>query len=81
MQKYININLNYNISIYPISLEGFNYIINIYSSDSTSVAPETFFLKVNVDAEKLDLVKDNNVVESFPLIDINKKIYELQKSK
>jgi hypothetical protein len=81
IQKYININLNYETSFYPISLEDYNYMVNIYSSDNLSLNSEKSFVKINPIDEKLDIIKDSNILESISLKDLNNKIYETQKSK
>jgi hypothetical protein len=80
-QKYININLNYNNSFYPISLEDYNFMVNVYSSDAINENSEKFFIKINPSDEKLDLVKDNSILETISLKDLNNKIYETQKLK
>lgn len=78
--KYINISKNYNFSFYPINLSWYNYFVNIYSKDS-STSIETSYLKADIDNKKIDLFIDNNLVETFSLDDINKKIIDLKSTK
>lgn len=92
-EKYFNINSNYNESFYPISLEDFDYLVNVYpfeedyKENSNESIPtkefsnrnERLFIEIDVDNKNLNLIKDKVVVESFSLEEINKKILEKRK--
>lgn len=97
-EKYFNINYDYKESFYPILLEDFQYLINIYPFEETvtdiendTINPiptkefenrnENVFIEVDVDREKLNLIKDKNIQEIFSLKELNSKILNIRNQK
>ena len=72
-QKYLSFHTNYDEGFFPLRLEGYEYLVNIYGNSSTdrlSHEKEEFWISIDSDAGNLTIHKKNIIFETISLAQI-----------
>lgn len=73
---------NINGSIYPISLDWYDYIVEVsrkyeYDFDLTDSIYKNLTLIINTDMDYLSIVEDNKILEKISILELKKSLYDM----
>ncbi len=74
IQQYITFHTNYNIDYFPIQLDNYQYIANIYGNPSMSQSSEDLWVSIDSIKKELTVHKQDTVLETIKIPQVWEKL-------